>query len=193
MSTLDHLAYQLVCKDTADKPPNPTWIYFPISEDQRTYDAKRNGKMQGATSETFKAIDAIRPYKGGNDFLWSLYRLNNIEKHRLLLTVGAQAAGIHLGQLLSMHASSAFTPEALSEMESMDLFLQPADNGFPISEGFELYMGGPDEEVNPKLQFRFTVVLNEVGIAVGKPLLETIKELSDEVERVVNILSPRLR
>src|SRR5687767_11978858 len=30
MSALDHLAYQLVCSDTDDRPPNPEWIYFPI-------------------------------------------------------------------------------------------------------------------------------------------------------------------
>src|SRR5437879_3770122 len=26
MSALDHLAYQLVCSDTGDNPPNPDWI-----------------------------------------------------------------------------------------------------------------------------------------------------------------------
>lgn len=96
MSALDHLAYQLVCSDTGDAPPNPNWIYFPIADDAAKYDAKKHGKMQGARQETIEAIDALKPYKGGNDLLWILYRLNNIEKHRLLLTVGSQAAGAHL-------------------------------------------------------------------------------------------------
>jgi len=192
MSGLDHLAYQLVCRDTSDQPPNPRWIYFPIADDEPTYEAKKRDKMQGATDGTFSAIDALKPCKGGNDLLWSLYRLNNIEKHRLLLTVGAQAAGIHLGQLLSMHASG-FSPEAVKALESMNHFLLPADTGFPIRGGFELYIGAPDEEVNPKLQFRFMVVLNEPGVAEGKPLLETIQALADEVERIVNVLVPRLK
>jgi len=96
MSALDHLAYQLVLSDTGDKPPNPNWIYFPIADDAAKYEAKKHRKMEGARQETLDAIDAIRPYKGGNDLLWSLYRLNNIEKHRLLITVGSMFQSLDL-------------------------------------------------------------------------------------------------
>lgn len=193
MSTLDHLAYQLVCKDTADRPPNPNWIYFPIADDDAAYEAKKRGKMQGARAETFSAIDALRPFKGGNDLLWSLYGLNNIEKHRLLLTVGSQAAGIHLGQLMAMHLPPSFGGDAVKALESMELYLNPADKGFPLSAGFELYIGAADEDLNPNLQFRFMVVLSEPGIVDGRPLLETVGALTDEVERVVTALSPLFR
>jgi hypothetical protein len=193
MSTLDHLAYQLVCRDTTDQPPNPGWIYFPIADDAATYDSKKGGKMQGARAATVSAIDALRPFKGGNDLLWSLYRLNNIEKHRLLLTVGAQAAGIHLGQLIAMHLPPSFGGDAARALESMDLYLNPADKGFPLSAGFELYIGGADEEPNPKLQFRFMVVLSEPGIVEGQPLVEAVAALTGEVERVVTALTPLLR
>jgi hypothetical protein len=73
MSALDHLAYQLVCKNTEDNPPNPNWIYFPIADDLNKYEAKKHGKMEGASQATFDAIDALRPYKGGNDSIWTLY------------------------------------------------------------------------------------------------------------------------
>lgn len=53
--------------------------------------------MNGARQETFEAIDALKPYKGGNDPLWMLYRLNNIEKHRLLITVGSMLHSLDLG------------------------------------------------------------------------------------------------
>ena len=38
--------------------------------------------------EAVKAIDRLKPYGGGNDFLWRLHGLNNIDRHRLLFTVG---------------------------------------------------------------------------------------------------------
>lgn len=193
MGTLDHLAYQLVCKDTNDAPPNPNWIYFPIADDQTKYDAKKHGKMAGAATGTIAAIDALKPYGGGDDLLWSLYRLNNIEKHRLLLTVGSQAGGIHLGQLLSMHISAEFPPEATAMLQSMTQFLMPADKGFPLTPGFELYIGGPDEEVNPNLQFRFEVVLNEAGILEGAPATKIIHDLTGRVEAVVHTLASLLR
>ena len=78
MSTLDHLAYQLVCNETGDPPPNPDKIYFPIAIDEAKYDVIKHKKMKGASQKTFDMIDAIKPYKGGNDPLWTLYRLNNI-------------------------------------------------------------------------------------------------------------------
>jgi hypothetical protein len=193
MAALDHLAYQLVCKDTNDQPPNPNWIYFPIADDQAKYDARKTGKMAGARSTTIAAIDALKPYRGGDDVLWSLYRLNNIEKHRLLLTVGSQAGGIHLGQLLATHLPPEFSPEASTMLKGMTHFLMPADKGFPLTPGFELYMGGPDEPINPSLQFRFQVVLNEPGIADGKAIPDVVREIAERVEAVAAALTPLLK
>jgi hypothetical protein len=192
MSALDHLAYQIVCNDTGDNPPNPNWIYFPIAEDAAKYKANKHGKMKGAHQETFDAVDALKPYKGGNDLLWALYRLNNIEKHRLLLTVGSQAAGINLGQLMAGHLGGTFPAEAIAAFESMNIFLNPADKGFPLRAGFELYIGAVDEKPNPKQQFRFDVALSEPGIMDGKPLLATVNQFMALVEGIVTALTPRL-
>lgn len=192
VSALDHLAYQIVCSDTDDNPPNPRWIYFPIADDLEKYEQGKNGKLQGAAQETIDAIDALKPYKGGNDKLWALYRLNIIEKHRLLLTVGSQAAGINLGQLMAGHIGDQFPTEAVDALESMAVFLNPADKGFPLTPGFELYIGAPDEEPNPKQQFRFSVVLNEPGIVEGEPLLDTVNDFVTTVDQTVSSLESLL-
>jgi len=192
MSALDHLAYQIVCRDTSDNPPNPNWIYFPIADNLQKYESKK-AKIQGASGATFAAFDALKPYKGDNDALWSLYRLNNIEKHRLLLTVGSQAGGINLGQLMVGHLRGTFSEGAVNAFEAMDIYLNPADKGFPLQPGFELYIGAPDEELNPKQQFRFDVVVNESGICEGKPLLALTNELIVLVEGIVTTLIPHLQ
>jgi hypothetical protein len=119
--------------------------------------------------------------------------LNNIEKHRLLLTVGSQAGGIHLGQLLATHLPPEFSPEASTMLKGMTHFLMPADKGFPLTPGFELYMGGPDEPINPSLQFRFQVVLNEPGIADGKAIPDVVREIAERVEAVAAALTPLLK
>jgi hypothetical protein len=192
MSALDHLAYQLVCSDTADRPPNPRWIYFPIADTQNEYDAKKFGKMSGAGSTTFAAIDALAPYSSGNKALWKLYRLNNIDKHRLLLTAGSQAAGIHLGHLMAPLLKETFPPEAVEAFKAMNHFLMPADKGFPLQTGFELYHSAPDEEPNTELPFRFAIALNEPGVVEGEPLVDTLSELSKAVEASAAALLPRL-
>jgi hypothetical protein len=194
MSALDHLAYQLVCSDTGDKPPNANWIYFPIQDDATKYESKKRRKIEGATQETIDAIDALKPYKGGNDLLWMLYRLNNVEKHRLLLTVGSYAAGVNIaqsiGRIMPTDGQFAFMKEALGKMT---MFINPADNGFPLKPGFELYIGAADEIPDPNQQFRFDIALSEPGIVESKSLLNTLQQLTTLVEEIVADLSPRLR
>jgi len=193
VSALDHLAFQLVCSDTGDNPPKPNRIYFPIADDAAKYEAKKNGKMMGASQATIKAIDALRPYNGGNDLLWVLHELNNIEKHRLLLTVGSCAAGMHLGQLMARLSASSFPRAAVVAMKEMSGFLMPADKGFPLRPGFELYVGAPNERPDPDQQFRFNVALNEPGVIDSKSLLETLHQLTTSVESVITDLMPCLK
>ena len=194
MGALDHLAYQIVCSDTGDNPPNPNWIYFPIADDAAKYEAKKGRKIQGARQESFDAIDALKPYKGGNDLLWTLKELNDIEKHRLLLTVGSQAAGVNLGQMMAHpDLMDGFPPEAIEQFNSFDVFITDGDTGFPLKEGFVLLIMGVDHKPNPKQQFRFTVAINEPGVIEGKPLLETLHQLATLVEGIVTALTPRLK
>ncbi|ALQ51456.1 hypothetical protein [Nitrosomonas ureae] len=187
-TALDHLAYQLVCKDTGDAPPNPRGIYFPIADDQAKYDASKANRLPGASPNTIACIDAVRPYRGGNDALWRLGRLNNVEKHRLLFTVGSQAAGIHLGQLMSNLAAGSMPPDTVAAFAKMDIYINPADKGFPLQPGFELYIGQVNEVADLKQQFRFQLVLHEPGIAEGLPLIETIDEMIAAVDSVTTDL-----
>lgn len=86
--TLDHLAYQLT---KANRPRTTDTefknIYFPICKDKSTCEssAERYKKFFGV--EAIKLLDALRPYKGGNEALWRLHCLSNLSKHRLLLTM----------------------------------------------------------------------------------------------------------
>ncbi len=74
---------------TNDKgPTKPRRIQFPIAEDFTTYEARKAGQVEGMRDDAKRAIDAARPYKGGNDALWRIHSLNNADKHRNLLTVG---------------------------------------------------------------------------------------------------------
>jgi hypothetical protein len=193
MSALDHLAYQLVCRDTGDNPPNSRGIYFPIADDAASYEAAKKRKMEGARPATIAAVDAVRPYKGGNDPLWQLHRLNNVEKHRLLLTVGSQAGGVNISQIMANVPGNPFPPEAAAALASMRTFLMPADKGFPLEPGFELYIGGVDEQINPKQEFAFDIAINEPGILEGGPLLKTLKALTNATEAAVKALEPALK
>jgi hypothetical protein len=186
---LDHLAYQIVCSDTNDAPPNPNWIYFPIADDAAKYEARKRGKVEGARQESIDAIDALKPYKGGNDLLWALYRLNNIDKHRLMLTVGSHSAGIHLGDTSLGMAGGEFDDLLMA----MDVYLVPADKGFPLKKGSELFGAGVDAEPNKDQRFLFEVALAEPGIVESSSIVQALHQLVTLVEGIVIALTPRLR
>src|SRR5437016_9486326 len=84
-SALDHLVYRIVISSPLTTSRKE--IYFPFGECAKDYmTSERRGKVEQASREAVKRIDALKPYKGGNDRLWQLARLNNVDKHRLLLT-----------------------------------------------------------------------------------------------------------
>lgn len=190
MSALDHLAYQIVCAGTSDSPPNPNWIYFPIQDDAAKYEAKKMGKIQGARPSAIKAIDALQPYKGGNDLLWILYRLNSIEKHRLLITVGSMFQRMNLAPFLTaiMHKHLP----GMKAFSAPDYFVKPADPLFPLKVGDELFVDAPDAEVHKDMQFTFGVALSEPQVVEAKSLMELLIQLCGLVNGIVDALTPEL-
>src|SRR5260370_33318994 len=88
-SSLDHLAYGIVAAATIGGIPlKPKNIYFPVACSSNEYmSSKFRRKIDRLEKKAIKRIDIIKPYKGGNDLLWQLHELNNLAKHRLLLTV----------------------------------------------------------------------------------------------------------
>jgi hypothetical protein len=85
---LDHLAYQLTkvhrpritIKEERD-------ISFPVCKDQAAYEKARKAVEKLVGPEAIKLIDALKPYKGGNEALFRLNELNNINKHKLLPSI----------------------------------------------------------------------------------------------------------
>ena len=107
-SALDHLAYRLEVVGLGSDPPDPRYIAYPICDVEAEYLALRNGRIKSARPDAISAIDATKPYRGGNDVLWRLHKLNIIDKHRLLLTVGSAFRAVDLGAEMSRMMREAF-------------------------------------------------------------------------------------
>ncbi len=188
-SALDHLAYQLVQVGTGTPGPF-THVYFPICADAAKYASQKRSKTHGMRASALAAIDSIQPYRGGNDILWQLDKLNNIDKHRLLIAVGS---AYHSVDVLpsAVAPMSLVAPEALKAFESMELFLEPADRMCPLKPGDELFIDMPDAEPR-NTKFRFEVAFNEVDVCEGLPIYDTVRRALEEAQRVVTVLEPHL-
>ncbi|MET0514685.1 MAG: hypothetical protein ABW047_05080 [Nitrospiraceae bacterium] len=148
------MAYQLVFKGTGQKPSRR--VYFPISDNQAKYETDGRRQIEGVKPEAIAVIDAIRPYKGGNERLWQLHKLNNVDKHRLLIMVGSAFQTVNIAQVMQrgmeeMLIGDKKLAEKFGTMKVPDLFLKPADNLFPLRPGVELFIDAPDAEPSKHL------------------------------------------
>jgi hypothetical protein len=84
-SSYDHLAGQLVWVGTGKEPSRQ--VEFPIAKDFATYEADKPRKVKGMRDIAIRHIDNLKPYNGGNQLLWRIHELDNIDKHRMLFTV----------------------------------------------------------------------------------------------------------
>ena len=194
-SALDHLAYQIVWVGIGKSPSSH--VYFPIADDRAKYLEQRRRQLKGATPAAISTIDSLSPYKGGNDELWQLHKLNNVDKHRVLITAGSAFRSVNIGAHMSreMHKHLASSPmgEKFAEMPPLDLFIRPADRMFPLKPGDELFIDGPDAEPNDKLEFRFEVAFGEQAVAFGVPIVETLTSLVMLVQGILPKFEPHLQ
>lgn len=182
-SALDHLAFELFMVGTRGTAGDGKHVSFPIFDDAKKYSAYAPKKVRGIEPRAIAAIDSTKPYRGGNDVLWQLHRLNNIDKHRFLITVGSAFQSLDLGA--HMQRMMYELNPGLANVQVPPLFVRPADRMFPLKVGDELFLDAPDAKPNAKMQFRFEVAFGEKGVIEGDPLVETLQKTIDVVGDLV--------
>jgi hypothetical protein len=191
-SVLDHIAQQLFLLGPNRAAGPSRHDYFIIGNDAADFKARFQGIVKDLRPDAIDALRDIEPYQGGKGHeLWVLHRLDIIDKHRLLITVGSSFQSVDLGAYMGAMLAKTFGKD--HPIENLpSAFFKPADNLFPLKAGDDLFIGAPNDEVNEKMQFRFNVALSEPGIVEGKPLLETVHQLADLVGNVFLRLKPCL-
>jgi hypothetical protein len=187
-SALDHLAYQLVIIGIGGI--EPTWkVYFPVADSPAIYETTKMGKIKGMRQEAIDAIDRAKPYKGGDDTLWCLHRLNIIDKHRLVLLIGSGLQHVDI-----THRRY----ETGGESRFQEVLVQPVNRLPLVKEGDILWtdVATPDmpwPHVDYQLQFTFDIALGEPEVLKGKSLLETLQQTCDLVDNLISSFEPLLR
>jgi hypothetical protein len=188
-STLDHLAWQLV-EANGQRPTRDTT--FPIFKDAVSYQGGRTVKVTGMSVAVIQIIDELKPYAGGNADLSRLHELNKIDKHRLLLTVGSGFQSVNLAPHMQRMMEKSLPKDwPAKNLQFPDLFVRPADRFVPLKAGDELFIDGPDAEVNEKIQFRFEIAFAESPVH-GEPVLPILHQLANVVEGIVTQFKPHL-
>jgi len=181
-STLDHLAYQLLLVSGPGFDEHK--VRFPVGRDFNSYKSERGRVVPSLRKDAQDAIDAVEPYAGGKGaLLWTLHDLNNVDKHRTILTAGSYFRSVDLGRHMLQRMRKLLA--AIPDDRDLPFFVTPADKGFPLKAGYELLILGPEDEPDEKQQFRFEVAFAESEIVEGKPIGETLQEMTNLVDGIV--------
>jgi hypothetical protein len=181
-STLDHLAYQLLLVGNPTVG-NPDEVFFPIGKDPHGYKSLLGRVKNGMRQSAIDAIDEVEPYQGGKGaLLWTLHNLNNIDKHRTILTTFVQTGGVDITPSIGLNLE----PWAKKLVARLGpVFIQEVGPKPPAKAGDVLYIGAVDEEMYEKRKFTFDVAFAEPGVVEGKPIGPLLHEMTNFVNGLV--------
>jgi len=169
-SSLDILATSLAQRHSV---PNPDKVYFPVAKDAtsfKTGNYKGKEFIQALPNAERTIIETLKPYKGGNDDLWSLHQLDIKRKHQALLTVSARTAR---WSLRGFGVDHHFLP--------MGEYFLDAGNG---ETALGLYAKGAPK---PDLYFTSAVILDEIDIARRKPVVASLRDFASLADSIVKL------
>lgn len=179
-AALDFIAWQLV--ESNNGGPS-RWTTFPIADSWKEFDSGGPRFVNGAGEDAIKLLREIRPYKGGNNDLWRLHRLDIADKHRLLLAMGS----VYTAALMGYRASDG---------TEFAVRLVPRQRIFPVVDQTELHRVEAQYrdhvKKHPDPQFGFEVAISDGDSVKGEGVLKTLADSVSAVERVIEVFRPLL-
>lgn len=189
---LDNLATSLAVHNGTTSQTKLKDTYFPIGATKQVFEKRLTNNLASASPAARRIVQRLKPYKGGTDAFWQLNQLDILDKHYSLIPVGASHTRVGMifdpNRLFAAHFPDKPLPDF---KEMLPLYLAPADTQFPLKDGDVVgkYGFGPDPEGKhkPNFQFTFDIAFGEGQIIDGQPVVSSLQQLVDFVERVVAI------
>jgi hypothetical protein len=172
-SAMDHIVGQLVLANggTIEKRH-----CFPVVEFAKDYQPLATRALKGVRQEAIDLVADTKPYEGGDDDLWHIHQMNNIDKHRLLLPAASYNQGLEVDVQGVRFLLPATRPLAFENGKTL-LFVADVIKDSPTycepRPTFDMACAEPD-----KLR--------------GEPIRETLRRFHRAVESLVDQFVPFL-
>lgn len=173
-SSLDHLAWQLV--EAGGGIPN-TDTYFPICETAHQFaSAIGRGDVSKMRTGAESVVLSLQPCTTGDTTLVMLNELDRIDKHRLLIAVAST---------MDKWGVDVFNGQTMWFNENRFL---------PLAIGYEIANIPNSTYAQSPQAFKLSidVTFGKPEIAEGNLVLETVQQMADQVDAIVNKLEPFL-
>lgn len=179
-SALDLLYCQLLDKRSG----STEYGDFQILDSKTNFDGRARPIAKRIGTEAWEVLrDVVQPYRGGNNALWCLHKLDLVDKHRLLLVVG------HSNPSLIVSVVDEQGNELLSHS-------YPTTSPWPLKDGDDIpagtHLGSASEGENPpKTQMHFKVAFDITLyepkiIGIPEPLALSLANMTSAVEYTVD-------
>jgi len=86
-ASLDQMTFAVAMKHRPSRDPE-AFAPFPFASDDTYWPNRIKGLANDIPAEICAIFERFKPYKGGNDALWSLNYVANIKKHAILIPAG---------------------------------------------------------------------------------------------------------
>jgi hypothetical protein len=184
-SALDHLAYRLACIGKQSSGPFKR-IYFPIGDDPQKFEAGIRAIKQCLTPAAVKALTEIKAYpRGDGEIFWQINCLNNIDKHRLLLTVTSQNRlhSMAPAEIAKIRYQFAGVLQNVPEINDPKMFLKQGVRHLSLEARHVLDVF-PMSEVHENMQFPIEIAFGEPEIVKGKPVVEMLHQAASGIRSI---------
>jgi len=179
-SSLDLLAWQLVERNNG-QPSRDTC--FPITSSLQAFEPALRRALAGAHPAAMRMVRLLKPYAGGNLILNQTHSLDIVDKHRLVLIVGAA----HKSLLTKMRMP---VPWQAAPVEFPPIALNPADRQFPLADGAEVFRimaAARKGDIQSEPQIVFELAFGDVSEVKGLPLVPTLELMHKYTSRIVEM------
>lgn len=179
-AALDLLAWQFVIASGAQPTVDTA---FPITRHRSNFEKTLRRTLSGASEPVRRFVRRLRPYPGGHSILVQLHALDIIDKHRVILVVGAAYKNVALPMRLRV-------PWQEEPIEIPPFAINPAHRQFPLRDGAQLFRVSPQArsaQLHDEPQFTFEICLGDTDEVQGKPLPSTLASMLAHVQRIVAV------
>lgn len=189
-AALDHLVCDLI-RSAKGKPDGESG--FPITTKRKTLKPGRVSKIKGVSPHAERFIFRLKPYCAGNPnpVLWKLHMLDVRDKHAGIILVAAASAQVTKATLLpvSIGPGGGFAiggvPPGWQPLAGPAVAPEGSGTVYPVIDNVEIYRSAPGlkEYVETTIHIAFA----QGQVCEGEPVIETLKQFADLVERILGV------
>jgi hypothetical protein len=167
-SALDNAAYAVAVASGRTAPQN---AYFPFASSLEHLLKHSLGRCKDLPMEIQSLFVGFQPYFGGDDVLWTLNEMCNMDKHRMIIPVGNSV--VRYGAALEGTGYFSMPEPHIWDREKNEM---------------ELLTLGPSAKYNCQFDFSVCVAFNGIKTVDGEPILYVLETLRTKVERILQTI-----